>query len=193
MKDNWSPDSWRSRPIEQVPVYGDADALAAVEARIATYPPLVFAGEARKLKAGLAEVAAGRAFLLQGGDCAESFAEHGPDTIRDFFRVFLQMAVVLTYAGGSPVVKIGRLAGQFAKPRSSPTEKQGDLELPSYRGDIVNDIAFTAQSRTPGAARRATSTSVDSTVKPRIFTRRSRRPRCSIAPPGSSRPRSPVR
>jgi 3-deoxy-7-phosphoheptulonate synthase len=149
MKPVWQPDSWRSKPIAQSPEYPDAAALDAVLARIASYPPLVFAGEARKLKAELAEVAAGRAFLLQGGDCAESFAEHGPDTIRDFFRVFLQMAVALTWAGAVPVVKVGRIAGQFAKPRSSPTERQGEVELPSYRGDIINGIEFTATSRTP--------------------------------------------
>jgi len=153
MKNNWAPDSWRSKPVSQLPVYPDPAALAAVEARIASYPPLVFAGEARKLKAGLAKVAAGKAFLLQGGDCAESFAEHGPDTIRDFFRVFLQMAVVLTFAGAMPVIKVGRIAGQFAKPRSQPTERQGDVELPSYRGDIVNDIEFTPAARVPDPGR----------------------------------------
>ena len=153
MGEKWTPATWRSLPIEQAPVYADLDALAAVEARLATYPPLVFAGEARKLKAKLADVAHGRAFLLQGGDCAESFAEHGADNIRDFFRVFLQMAVVLTFAATSPVVKVGRIAGQFAKPRSSPTERQNDVELPSYRGDIVNDIAFTEEARKPDPAR----------------------------------------
>ncbi|NJM33502.1 MAG: 3-deoxy-7-phosphoheptulonate synthase, partial [Rhodomicrobium sp.] len=153
MTSSWTPDSWRALPVEQSPVYPDEAALKAVEAELATFPPLVFAGEARELKAELAEAAAGRAFLLQGGDCAESFAEHRGDTIRDFFRVFLQMAVVLTYAGGCPVVKVGRIAGQFAKPRSAPMEKQGDIELPSYRGDIVNDIAFTPESRTPDPAR----------------------------------------
>jgi len=149
----WTPDSWRSRPVLQVPQYPDAKALADVEAQLATFPPLVFAGEARNLKKALARVAAGEAFLLQGGDCAESFAEHGANNIRDFFRVLLQMAVVLTYAGALPVVKVGRIAGQFAKPRSSPTEKIGDVELPSYRGDIVNDIAFTAGSRAPDPQR----------------------------------------
>jgi 3-deoxy-7-phosphoheptulonate synthase len=153
MSEMWTPAGWRSRPIEQAPVYPDAEALAAVEARLATYPPLVFAGEARKLKAKLADVAAGKAFLLQGGDCAESFAEHGADNIRDFFRVFLQMAVVLTFAATSPVVKVGRIAGQFAKPRTSSTEKQGSVELPAYRGDIVNDIAFDAAARRPDPAR----------------------------------------
>ena len=150
---HWSPDSWRQHPIEQVPDYPDKKALAAVEAELATFPPLVFAGEARDLKKSLAEVAAGRAFLLQGGDCAESFSEHGGDTIRDFFRVFLQMAVVLTFAGSRPVVKIGRIAGQFAKPRSAPMESQDGVELPSYRGDIINDIAFTPEARTPDPRR----------------------------------------
>src|SRR6202011_5408964 len=153
MSERWTPDSWRSRPVMQVPEYPDAKALADVEAQLATFPPLVFAGEARNLKKALARVAAGEAFLLQGGDCAESFAEHGANNIRDFFRVFLQMAVVLTYAGASPVVKVGRVAGQFAKPRSSPTEKQNGVELPSYRGDIINDIAFTAAARTPDPRR----------------------------------------
>jgi 3-deoxy-7-phosphoheptulonate synthase len=153
MNEKWSPSGWRGKPIVQVPDYPDAGALAAVEARLATYPPLVFAGEARKLKAKLGEVAAGKAFLLQGGDCAESFAEHGADNIRDFFRVFLQMAVVLTFAAASPVVKVGRIAGQFAKPRSSGTEKQGGLELPSYRGDIINGPEFTAEARIPDPAR----------------------------------------
>jgi 3-deoxy-7-phosphoheptulonate synthase len=145
----WAPDSWRSKPVVQVPDYPDKAALAEVEARLATFPPLVFAGEARQLKKSLGEVGAGNAFLLQGGDCAESFLEHRADNIRDFFRVFLQMAVVLTYAGGSPVVKVGRLAGQFAKPRSSPTEKKGEVELPSYRGDIINGAEFTAAARKP--------------------------------------------
>src|SRR5581483_9683758 len=131
----WSPESWRSRPVEQAPVYPDPRALAEVEKQIAGFPPLVFAGEARKLKRALGKAAAGEAFLLQGGDCAESFAEHSADNIRDFFRVFLQMAVVMTFAGSSPVVKVGRIAGQFAKPRSALTEKIGGVELPSYRGD----------------------------------------------------------
>ena len=141
----WTPDSWRNKPIVQVPDYPDRQALADVEAQLATFPPLVFAGEARALKKALARVAAGEAFLLQGGDCAESFAEHGANNIRDFFRVFLQMAVVMTFAAASPVVKVGRIAGQFAKPRSAPTEKRGGLELPSYRGDIINDFAFTPE------------------------------------------------
>ncbi|HEY7458163.1 MAG TPA: 3-deoxy-7-phosphoheptulonate synthase class II [Xanthobacteraceae bacterium] len=149
MSERWSPDSWRSKPIVQVPEYPDKKSLAEVEAQLATYPPLVFAGEARALKRALARVASGDAFLLQGGDCAESFAEHSANNIRDFFRVFLQMAVVLTFAGASPVVKVGRIAGQFAKPRSSPMEKRGSQELPAYRGDIVNDIAFTPEARRP--------------------------------------------
>ena len=149
----WSPDSWRSKPIVQVPDYPNAAALADVEGRLATFPPLVFAGEARQLTRALGEVAEGRSFLLQGGDCAESFLEHRADNIRDFFRVFLQMAVVLTYAGGSPVVKVGRIAGQFAKPRSSPTEKKGGAELPSYRGDIVNGPEFTPEARIPDPQR----------------------------------------
>ena len=149
----WSPDSWSDLPIKQVPEYPDQKALQEVEAKLATFPPLLFAGEARDLKKRLADVAEGRRFLLQGGDCAESFAEHGPDHIRDFLRVFLQMAVVLTYAGGSPVVKVGRLAGQFAKPRSKPTEKRDDIELPSYRGDIINGMEFTEEARIPDPTR----------------------------------------
>jgi 3-deoxy-7-phosphoheptulonate synthase len=153
MAERWMPDSWRKKPVVQVPDYPDKAALAAVEKQLASFPPLVFAGEARNLKKQLARVGAGQAFLLQGGDCAESFAEHGPDNIRDFFRVFLQMAVVLTFAGGSPVVKVGRIAGQFAKPRSSPTEKRGDVELPSYRGDIINGNDFTPEARIPDPRR----------------------------------------
>jgi 3-deoxy-7-phosphoheptulonate synthase len=145
----WTPDSWRSKPISQVPAYPDAAALAAAERQLASFPPLVFAGEARDLKTRLAAVARGEAFLLQGGDCAESFAEHGADHIRDFFRVFLQMAVVLTHGASKPVVKVGRVAGQFAKPRSADTETIDGVELPSYRGDIINDIAFTEASRVP--------------------------------------------
>ena len=145
----WSPQSWRGKPIRQVPEYPDAEALKAVEQELSSFPPLVFAGEARDLKQQLAEVSAGRAFLLQGGDCAESFAEFRADTIRDTFKVLLQMAVVLTFGAGCPVVKVGRMAGQFAKPRSSTTETQDGVELPAYRGDIVNGIAFTEAARTP--------------------------------------------
>src|SRR6201747_1531507 len=149
----WSPQSWRQEPISQLPVYPAEVTLAATENQLSTFPPLVFAGEARELKAQLAEVAHGRAFLLQGGDCAESFAEHGADHIRDFFRVFLQMAIVLTHGAGKPVLKVGRIAGQFAKPRSSDTETIDGVSLPSYRGDIVNDIGFSAEARTPDPER----------------------------------------
>ncbi len=149
----WTPHSWRALPIEQMPVYPDVAALGEVEDQLAGFPPLVFAGEARKLKQALGKVALGEAFLLQGGDCAESFAEHSADNIRDFFRVFLQMAVVVTFAAASPVVKVGRIAGQFAKPRTNPTEKQNGLELPIYRGDIINDIEFSTAGRTPDPRR----------------------------------------
>ena len=153
MLTNWTPDSWRKFPVVQVPDYADAAKLATVEKRLAGFPPLVFAGEARKLKRKLARVAEGRAFLLQGGDCAESFAEHSADNIRDFFRVFLQMSVVMTFAGGQPVVKVGRIAGQFAKPRSSPTEKINGVEYPIYRGDIINDSEATTEGRQPDPER----------------------------------------
>ncbi|MCF4128282.1 class II 3-deoxy-7-phosphoheptulonate synthase [Methylobacterium sp. SyP6R] len=153
MSERWTPTGWRRLPIQQVPDYPDSASLAAVERQLASFPPLVFAGEARKLKQNLAKVAAGEAFLLQGGDCAESFDEHSADNIRDFFRVFLQMALVLTFAGGSPVVKIGRIAGQFAKPRSSPTETVDGVSLPSYRGDIVNGIGFSEAERIPDPRR----------------------------------------
>jgi 3-deoxy-7-phosphoheptulonate synthase len=136
-----------------MPEYPDALALARVEKQLSVWPPLVFAGEARRLQELLAEVCAGRAFLLQGGDCAESFAEFHPDNIRDTLRVLLQMAVVLTYGAAMPVVKLGRMAGQFAKPRSTPMERQGDLELPSYRGDIVNGLDFEEESRLPDPER----------------------------------------
>ena len=153
MKERWSPDSWRKKPVVQVPDYPDQKALEQVEKQLASFPPLVFAGEARALKRALGSVASGDAFLLQGGDCAESFAEHRADNIRDFFRVFLQMSVVLTFAAASPIVKVGRVAGQFAKPRSSPMEKQGGKELPSYRGDIVNGPEFTEEARIPDPKR----------------------------------------
>ena len=149
----WSKESWRSKPIVQVPEYPDAAKLAAVESELGVRPPLVFAGEARKLEQSLADVAAGKAFLLQGGDCAESFAEFHPDTIRDTFKVLLQMAVVLTYGAGLPVVKVGRLAGQFAKPRSAPTETKDGVELPSYRGDSINGMDFTSEARIPDPER----------------------------------------
>ena len=149
----WTPDSWRSKPVCQAPAYPDLDALREVEGKIGTWPPLVFAGEARALKASLAEVCEGRGFLLQGGDCAESFAEHNGDNIRDFFGVLLQMAIVLTFGASRPVVKVGRIAGQFAKPRSADMEIRNDISLPSYRGDIVNGIAFDEASRIPDPER----------------------------------------
>ena len=153
MKSNWNPDSWRAHDAQQMPEYRDGDALARATATLSTYPPLVFAGEARDLTADLARVVEGKAFLLQGGDCAESFAEFHPNNIRDTFRVILQMAVVLTFASKLPTVKLGRMAGQFAKPRSGPTETIGDISLPSYRGDIINDIAFEAAAREPDPER----------------------------------------
>ncbi len=144
---NWTPESWQRHEARHLPHYDDAAALADAEQTLSNFPPLVFAGEARDLTAQLADVAAGRGFLLQGGDCAESFAEFHPNNIRDTFRVILQMAVVLTFASKLPVVKVGRMAGQFAKPRSSPTETQGELTLPSYLGDNVNGIEFNAEAR----------------------------------------------
>src|SRR5580692_9909722 len=153
LNQRWTPDSWRTKPIAQAPAYSDRAALAEAERQLAGYPPLVFAGEARKLKKALGKAAAGDSFLLQGGDCAESFGEHSADNIRDFFRVFLQMAVVMTFAAASPVIKVGRVAGQFAKPRSADNETIGGVTLPSYRGDIVNDIAFTPEARAPDPRR----------------------------------------
>ncbi len=153
MATNWTPESWRNHEARQLPHYPDPQALAAAEGELRRFPPLVFAGEARALTAELAEVANGRAFLLQGGDCAESFAEFHPNNIRDTFRVLLQMAVVLTYASKLPVVKVGRMAGQFAKPRSADMEEIDGVSLPSYRGDNVNDIAFTPEARRPDPER----------------------------------------
>lgn len=153
MTANWTPVSWRDKTIRQVPEYPDQAAVTAVEETLAAYPPLVFAGEARKLKKHLGEVAEGKAFLLQGGDCAESFAEFHPNHIRDTFKVLLQMAVALTFGAACPVVKVGRLAGQFAKPRSAGTETIDGVELPSYRGDIVNGIEFTDGARQPDPER----------------------------------------
>ncbi len=153
MAAKWAPDSWTAAEARQLPNYPDAAALDATTAQLAQFPPLVFAGEARNLTAELAQVAEGRAFLLQGGDCAESFAEHSANNIRDTFRVILQMAVVLTFASKLPTVKLGRMAGQFAKPRSADTETIDGVELPSYRGDNVNDIAFTPEGRIPDPAR----------------------------------------
>ncbi|HEY2179098.1 MAG TPA: 3-deoxy-7-phosphoheptulonate synthase class II [Caulobacteraceae bacterium] len=154
MSERWTPSSWRGRPARHLPDdYPVPSALTRVEGELARMPPLVFAGEARRLKSLLAEVAAGRAFLLQGGDCAESFKEFSADNIRDTFRLILQMAVVLTFAGGRPVVKVGRMAGQFAKPRSEPTETLGGVTLPSYRGDIINGMEFDAAERAPDPER----------------------------------------
>jgi 3-deoxy-7-phosphoheptulonate synthase len=153
MAAKWTPDSWRGKPGRQMPDYPDAAALHAVETKLRGYPPLVFAGEARALKASLAKVAEGKAILLQGGDCAESFAEFSADNIRDSFKVLLQMTVVLMYGAGLPVVKVGRMAGQFAKPRSADIETQGPLTLPAYRGDIINGIDFTAEARRPDPQR----------------------------------------
>jgi 3-deoxy-7-phosphoheptulonate synthase len=153
MATTWTPDSWTAHEARQLPTYPDPAALDATVKQLRSYPPLVFAGEARALTADLARVAEGKAFLLQGGDCAESFAEFHPDNIRDTFRVILQMAVVLTFASKLPVVKVGRMAGQFAKPRSADTETIDGVELPSYRGDNVNDIAFTPEARTPDPQR----------------------------------------
>ena len=154
MTDRWTPASWRALPAKHIPTdYPDADAVARVEAELRRMPPLVFAGEARRLKQLLGDVSAGKAFLLQGGDCAESFKEFSADNIRDTFRLILQMAVVLTFAGGKPVVKVGRMAGQFAKPRSSPVETLDGVTLPSYRGDNINAMEFTAEGRQPDPER----------------------------------------
>lgn len=149
----WTPDSWRSKPIVQQPAYTDPAQVKAVEQELANFPPLVFAGEIRSLHNQLAKVANGQAFLLQGGDCAETFAEFNANKIRDTFKVLLQMAIVMTFAGRSPVVKVGRMAGQFAKPRSSDLETKDGVSLPSYRGDIINDIAFDEASRAPDPQR----------------------------------------
>ncbi len=149
----WVKTGWRNKPRIQMPDYTDPVALSAVEAQLAKYPPLVFAGEARRLKTALGKAARGEAFLLQGGDCAESFAEFSADNIRDTFKVMLQMAMVLTYGAKVPVIKVGRMAGQFAKPRSSPTETIDGVELPSYRGDIINGFDFTAADRNPDPQR----------------------------------------
>ena len=151
--DIWKKSDWREKPRLQMPDYQNTKVLHDVEAQLSKYPPLVFAGEARSLKRQLGDVANGKGFLLQGGDCAESFEEFSADNIRDTFRVMLQMAVVLTYGAKCPVIKVGRMAGQFAKPRSSDTEIINGLELPSYRGDIINDIAFNSEARKPNPKR----------------------------------------
>ena len=153
MTKGWKKSDWRAKPRVQMPDYPDAAALASVESQLAKYPPLVFAGEARRLKKQLAQAAEGNAFLLQGGDCAESFAEFSADNIRDTFRVMLQMAVVLTYGAKVPVIKVGRMAGQFAKPRSANTEVIGGVEYPSYRGDIINGFEATHEARIPDPSR----------------------------------------
>lgn len=151
---NWTPSSWRAKPAKHIPEdYPDNDHLETVETTLSGYPPLVFAGEARRLKARLADVAMGKSFLMQGGDCAESFREFHPDNLRDMFRVMMQMAVVLTYGGGKPVVKVGRIAGQFAKPRTSPIETIDGVTLPSYRGDNINSMEFSPEARIPDPER----------------------------------------
>ncbi len=146
---NWSSNSWRDFPIKQQPNYNDLEKLAKVEAELSSYPPLIFAGEARRLKSKLADVVNGKSFLLQGGDCAESFNAFNANNIKDLFKVMMQMAIVLTFSGGCPVVKVGRVAGQFAKPRSSDFEEINGISLPSYRGDIVNGIDFNEEARNP--------------------------------------------
>jgi len=153
MSEGWAPNSWRAKPALQQPDWPNGKTLADVEAELATFPPLLFAGEARNLKKALGRVAKGEAFLLQGGDCAESFEDHSANSIRDFFGLFLQMSAILTFAASSPVVKVGRIAGQFAKPRSSNSETRDGEELPSYRGDIVNGAEFTKAARTPDPKR----------------------------------------
>ncbi|HIA60105.1 MAG TPA: 3-deoxy-7-phosphoheptulonate synthase, partial [Pelagibacterales bacterium] len=149
----WSPNSWRAKKAKHIPHYQDEEELNDVLFKIAKYPPLIFAGEARKLENKLAEVSNGKAFLLQGGDCAESFSDFHPDNIRDSFKVILQMAVVLTFGAACPIVKVGRIAGQFAKPRSQDIEKIDDIELESYKGDIINGIEFNEASRNPNPQR----------------------------------------
>ena len=149
----WQKTTWRNKPRVQMPDYTDEAALNAVEAQLSKYPPLVFAGEARRLKNELAKASRGEAFLLQGGDCAESFSDFSADAIRDTFKVMLQMAMVLTYGAKVPVIKVGRMAGQFAKPRSAPTEVIDGVELPSYRGDIINELEFTPEARIPDPAK----------------------------------------
>jgi len=146
---SWSPSSWRKFPIKQQPVYEDQEKLKKIEKELSTFPPLIFAGEARNLKEELAKAGRGEAFIIQGGDCAESFAAFNADTIKNLFKLILQMSVVVAYSSGKPIVKIGRVAGQFAKPRSSDYEEKDGVKLPSYRGDIINDIEFSAEARKP--------------------------------------------
>ena len=146
---DWTPSSWREFPIKQQPIYSDLEALKSVEDELSSYPPLIFAGEARTLKEKLAAVGRGEAFLLQGGDCAESFADFNTPNIKNFFKLMLQMNMVMMYSTGKPVVKVGRIAGQFAKPRSSDFEEKDGVKLPSYRGDIINSVEFTEEARVP--------------------------------------------
>ena len=153
MNNNWKSSSWKNKPAKHLPNYKDEAALESVLKKISRYPPLVFAGEARNLEKQLAKVVRGRAFLLQGGDCAESFTEFNPNNIRDLFKVILQMSVVLTFGASCPVVKVGRIAGQFAKPRSQETEKINDISVSSYKGDIINKIDFDEKSREPNPQR----------------------------------------
>ena len=150
---SWKKNSWRKYPVKHIPEYPDKKELDKVLDKIGTFPPLVFAGETRHLKSQLADVVDGKAFLLQGGDCAESFAEFNPDNIRDTFKLMLQMSLVLTASASVPVVKVGRIAGQFSKPRSAPTEKKDGKELPSYLGDNINGMEFTEKARIPDAKR----------------------------------------
>lgn len=150
---NWQPDSWRSKPILQQPEYDDKAELAQVEKTLSSYPPLVFAAEARELRRQLGQVCEGKGFLLQGGDCAESFSEFNAPKIRDTFKVLLQMAIVLTFAGRCPVTKVARMAGQYAKPRSSDFETKDGITLPSYRGDIINSFEFSEAARRPDPQR----------------------------------------
>ena len=150
---NWKVNSWRKYPVKHIPEYPDKKELDQVLDKIKTFPPLVFAGETRHLKQQLSEVVDGKAFLLQGGDCAESFAEFHPDNIRDTFKLMLQMSLVLTYSASLPVVKLGRIAGQFSKPRSSPVESKNGIELPSYLGDNINGIEFSEKARIPDPKR----------------------------------------
>jgi len=149
MNNQWKPNSWKEKPAKHLPTYKDVKSLELITKKLSNYPPLVFAGEARNLEKQLGQVANGKAFLLQGGDCAESFSDFHPNNIRDSFKVMLQMAVVLTFGASCPVVKVGRMAGQFAKPRSQDTEIVKDVELESYKGDIINGIEFDQQSRNP--------------------------------------------
>jgi len=149
----WKINSWKNYPVKHIPNYKDEKELNMVLSKIKNFPPLVFAGETRHLKEQLADVADGKAFLLQAGDCAESFAEFNPDNIRDTFKVILQMSLVLTYSASLPVIKVGRIAGQFSKPRTSPTEKKDNKELPSYLGDNINGIEFNEKARKPDPKR----------------------------------------